>query len=171
MAGLEILQSYNAFFSGELQAQEDARSTLRTATGQAFGEEARNRIREALTAHATERSWWSDAAGVIFTLPGCHDETSILDAHAAAERAILDALERKQANPANATGSYHNQGNLRGRIMNPGSLRSFSERSELSSSGPAVFCDTDYVYLRRILPGSQLPPALMRPPCLDAPTM
>ena len=75
------------------------------------------------------------------------------------------------ANPASATGSYHNQGNLRGRIMNPGSLRSFSERSELSSSGPAVFCDTDYVYLRRILPGSQLPPALMRPPCLDTPTM
>lgn len=75
------------------------------------------------------------------------------------------------ANPSNPSGSYHNQGNLRGRIMNPGSLRSFSERAELSPSGPALFCDTDYQYLRRILPGSQLPPSIERQPCLDTPTM
>jgi hypothetical protein len=55
--------------------------------------------------------------------------------------------------------------------MNPGSLRSFSERAELSSSGAAIFCDSDFAYLRRILPGSQLPPSVMRPPCLDTPTM
>ncbi len=75
------------------------------------------------------------------------------------------------ANPSNPSGSYHNQGSLRGRIMNPGSLRSFSERAELSPSGPALFCDTDYQYLRRILPGSQLPPSIERQPCLDTPTM
>jgi hypothetical protein len=43
------------------------------------------------------------------------------------------------ANPDSPSGSYHNNGNLRGRIMNPGSLRSFSERAELSSSGAAIF--------------------------------
>lgn len=75
------------------------------------------------------------------------------------------------ANPDSPSGSYHNNGNLRGRIMNPGSLRSFSERAELSSSGAAIFCDSDFAYLRRILPGSQLPPSVMRPPCLDTPTM
>lgn len=75
------------------------------------------------------------------------------------------------ANPSNPNGSYHNQGSLRGRIMNPGSLRSFSERAELSPSGPALFCDSDYQYLRRILPGSQLPPSVERQPCLDTPTM
>ncbi len=74
------------------------------------------------------------------------------------------------ANPDNRSGSYHNNGSLRGRIMNPGALRSFSERAELSSSGPAVFCDSDFAYLRRILPGSALPPAIERPPCLDTPT-
>jgi wobble nucleotide-excising tRNase len=103
MEGLEILQAYRAFFSGELQGQESTRSELRTATRQAFGEEARNRIREALTSHAAERSWWSDAAGFAFTLPTCPDEATILNAHANAERAIFGALDRKQANPANAT--------------------------------------------------------------------
>lgn len=73
------------------------------------------------------------------------------------------------ANPDNRSGSYHNNGNLRGRIMNPGALRTFSERAELSSTGPAVFCDTDYAYLRRILPGSALPPSIERPACLDTP--
>jgi wobble nucleotide-excising tRNase len=103
MQGLEILQAYNAFFSGELQAQESARSALRSAISRAFSEEARNRIREALTSHATERSWWSDAAGIAFTLPACPDEGSILNAHQGAEHAIIAALDRKQANPANVT--------------------------------------------------------------------
>jgi len=103
MEGLEILQAYNAFFSGELQSQERDRTAVRTATSQAFGVEARNRIREALASHASECSWWSDAAGFIFTLPAGPDETSILDGHSAAERAVIEALDRKQANPANAT--------------------------------------------------------------------
>ncbi|MFO0654042.1 MAG: hypothetical protein U0787_03080 [Polyangia bacterium] len=75
------------------------------------------------------------------------------------------------ANPDNRNGSYHNNGSLRGRIMNPGSLRSFRERAELSPSGPAVFCDTDYAYLRKILPGSALPPSIERPACLDTPAL
>lgn len=70
------------------------------------------------------------------------------------------------ANPNRAMGSYHNNGTIPGRIMNPGGLRSFGERSELSPAGAAVFCDTDYEYLRKILPG---PPVstLRRPSCLD----
>lgn len=42
MEGLEILKAYSAFFSGELQSQESARTALRTATSQAFGVEARS---------------------------------------------------------------------------------------------------------------------------------
>lgn len=74
------------------------------------------------------------------------------------------------ANPYSAQASYHNVGDLPGRIMNPGGLRSFRERAELLPTGPAVFCDTDYEYLRRILPGSvppQGPNENGRPPCLD----
>ena len=40
------------------------------------------------------------------------------------------------ANPSNKSGSYHNNGSLAGRIMNPGGLRSFRERAELVGSGP-----------------------------------
>ena len=103
MAGLEILQAYDAFFSGELQAQERARAALKAATTQAFGEEARNRIREKLTSHATECDWWSNATGFRFTLPNCPDLATLLESHASVYRAINDALDRKQANPANAT--------------------------------------------------------------------
>jgi len=102
MEGLEILHAYNAFFSGELQAQEVARAALRTTATQAFGEGPRNQIREVLTSHETERSWWSDGAGFVVSLPACPDKASITDAHAAAEQAIVAALDRKQGNPANS---------------------------------------------------------------------
>lgn len=74
------------------------------------------------------------------------------------------------ANPRNKSGSYHNNGTLPGRIMNPGGLRSFRERAELAGAGPAVFCDTDYAYLQEILPPpSDAPtrPQPVRPLCLD----
>lgn len=73
------------------------------------------------------------------------------------------------ANPENPNGSYHNNGHIIGRIMNAGSLRSFRERAELENEGPAVFCDTDYAYLQRILPlVPEAPgPPFPRPPCLD----
>ncbi|MCP5534878.1 MAG: AAA family ATPase [Akkermansiaceae bacterium] len=103
MTGLDILNAYNAFFSGELQAQELSRSTLRTTTTQAFGEEARTQIRETITSHMTERTWWADAAGFAFTLPTDLDLATVLEAHEAAYQAIIGALDRKQADPANAT--------------------------------------------------------------------
>jgi hypothetical protein len=75
------------------------------------------------------------------------------------------------ANPKNPNGSYHNNGNVAGRIMNPGGLRSFRERAELSPMGPSVFCDTDFEYLRKILrplDGSNDPTSgSTRPPCLE----
>lgn len=103
MTGLDILQAYNAFFSGELQTQEQSREALRTATNRAFGEDARNRIRTVLTSQETERAWWADATGFAFTLPRDDEPTAILEAHFAAYQAIIDALDRKQANPAKAT--------------------------------------------------------------------
>lgn len=74
------------------------------------------------------------------------------------------------ANPSSKSGSYHNNGQLPGRIMNPGGQRSFRERAELAGSGPAVFCDTDFAYLQKILPDRDATsgrPQRMRPPCLD----
>jgi len=74
------------------------------------------------------------------------------------------------ANPSSKSGSYHNNGQVTGRIMNPGGLRSFRERAELAGSGPAVFCDSDFAYLQKILPDrdeSPGRPQRQRPPCLD----
>ncbi|MBL9006960.1 MAG: hypothetical protein JNJ46_22075 [Myxococcales bacterium] len=74
------------------------------------------------------------------------------------------------ANPSSKSGSYHNNGQVMGRIMNPGGLRSFRERAELAGSGPAVFCDSDFAYLQKILPDrdeSPGRPQRQRPPCLD----
>lgn len=103
MEGLDILQAYRAFFSGELQAQESSLSDLRAVTVKAFGEEVRNQIRETLTSHSTEKTWWSDAAGIVLTLPDCPALESILEGHAAVHESILGALDRKRAYPANAT--------------------------------------------------------------------
>ncbi len=102
MMGLEILQAYNAFFSGELQAQEHSRIVLMATTKRAFGQEARNRIREVLTSHETEQVWWADAAGFAFVLPTAPDLAAILETHNAALEAIIGSLDRKQADPANA---------------------------------------------------------------------
>ncbi len=74
------------------------------------------------------------------------------------------------ANPNHKAASYHNNGSLPGRIMNPGGLRSFRERAELAGTPPAAFCDTDFAYLTRILPPRDPGPGRpqpMRPPCLD----
>lgn len=71
------------------------------------------------------------------------------------------------ANPTSMGGSYHDNGMVPGRLMNPGSLRPFAERAELGS-GPAVFCDTEYDYLRLVLKGApDAPPPISRPPCLE----
>lgn len=104
MEGLDILRTYLAYFSGELQAQEQRRAATETDADRVFGISARSRVRETLTAHETERSWWQDAAGFRFELPTLRDQTSIEDALGAAHEAIKEALARKQANPSTPVG-------------------------------------------------------------------
>ncbi len=67
------------------------------------------------------------------------------------------------ANP-NAEG-FHNNGDEPNRLMDSGGDRPFLERAELMGLGPGVFCDEEYAYLRMILPSSDPPPDLTRPPC------
>ncbi len=50
--------------------------------------------------------------------------------------------------------------------MDAGGARPFDERAELEGQGPAVFCDGEYVYLKRILPlDPPQDPSVDRPPC------
>jgi hypothetical protein len=62
---------------------------------------------------------------------------------------------------------YHDPGDLPNRLMDAGGARSFEERAELMGQGPAVFCDTEYQYLRAtILAGAAEPaPSVERPSC------
>jgi hypothetical protein len=61
--------------------------------------------------------------------------------------------------------SFHNPGDLPNRLMDGGGSRSFAERAELNGEGPARFCDTEYEYLRRILPSPVPESTVVRPPC------
>jgi hypothetical protein len=70
------------------------------------------------------------------------------------------------ANPRSMNASYHDNGAIRGRLMNAGGLRTFGERAEIGQP-PAVFCDTEYKYLREILPGASGGSADGRPPCME----
>jgi hypothetical protein len=49
--------------------------------------------------------------------------------------------------------------------MDAGEARPFLERAQLMGQGPAVFCDDEYAYLRRILPSSAPASAVARPSC------
>jgi hypothetical protein len=67
------------------------------------------------------------------------------------------------ANP-NAEG-FHNFRDEPDRLMDAGGARPFRERAELDGKGPAVFCDDEYDYLRRILPTDQPDDTTPRPGC------
>jgi wobble nucleotide-excising tRNase len=99
MQGLDILDAYRSFFSGELQAQEQLRESTKSAVQGAFGEAAQSQIRQTLTSHKTEQDWWKDAAGFEFALPEIDDIETIIALLQAAHQAIDSALARKQANP------------------------------------------------------------------------
>ncbi|HEY3353199.1 MAG TPA: hypothetical protein VGQ83_08135 [Polyangia bacterium] len=60
---------------------------------------------------------------------------------------------------------FHNPGDMPNRLMDAGGARSFHERAEIKDEGPAVFCDSEYAYLRQILPTPDPEPAITRPPC------
>ncbi|WKT60571.1 AAA family ATPase [Microbulbifer thermotolerans] len=99
MQGLDILEAYRAFFSGELQAQEQLRESMKSAVQEAFGAAAQNQIRQTLTSHKTEQNWWKDAAGFEFVLPEIDGIETIIALLQATYQAIDSVLARKQANP------------------------------------------------------------------------
>lgn len=99
MHGLEILEAYRSFFSGELQAQEQLRESTKSAIQTIFGDSAQNQIRQTLTSHKTEQDWWKDAAGYEFELPDIGDIEEIVALLHRACQAMGSALERKKANP------------------------------------------------------------------------
>ncbi|MFO0568147.1 MAG: hypothetical protein U0263_20975 [Polyangiaceae bacterium] len=59
---------------------------------------------------------------------------------------------------------FHDPGDEPNRLMDAGGARTFRERSELGE-GPGVFCDTEYLYLKQILPNPTPDPVAKRPPC------
>jgi hypothetical protein len=60
---------------------------------------------------------------------------------------------------------FHDPGDAPNRLMDAGDARPFLERAQLMGQGPAVFCDGEYAYLRRILPSTEPAPAISRPGC------
>lgn len=102
MEGLDILAFYRALFSGELQAQEALRHTVTAAVDLAFGETARNTIRETLVSHETEREWWEDAAGFQIRLPDLPSGDQMQESLASVHYTLNAVLCRKKANPGTA---------------------------------------------------------------------
>lgn len=102
MTALEILQAYNAYFSGELQQQERARTALAESIESSWGEGSRNRIREVFTAQENERDWWAGSAGFTFSLPTNLNASAVLDAHRNIQQTLAGALARKNATPSAA---------------------------------------------------------------------
>lgn len=99
MQGLDILEAYRSFFSGELQKQEQLWESIKSTVRSAFGDAAQNQLRQILTSHETERDWWKDAVGYELVLPEIGGIESMLDILQGAYQAIKSALERKEANP------------------------------------------------------------------------
>jgi hypothetical protein len=60
---------------------------------------------------------------------------------------------------------FHDPGDAPNRLMDAGEVRPFLERANLMGQGPAVFCDEEYAYLRRILPSPAPASAAPRPSC------
>ena len=47
---------------------------------------------------------------------------------------------------------FHNTGDWIDALMDGGSYRPFAERAEIDGQGPGQFCQSNYDYLREILP-------------------
>jgi hypothetical protein len=60
---------------------------------------------------------------------------------------------------------FHDPGDAPNRLMDAGDARPFLERATLEGQGPAVFCDAEYAYLRRILPSADPATTVARPGC------
>ncbi|NTU58609.1 MAG: AAA family ATPase [Chlorobiaceae bacterium] len=97
--GLEILEAYQAFFSGALQSYQILHGDTIRNVNATFGESAQNQLRQTLIAHGTEQVWWQDAAGYTFELPRIRETENIVAALDHACQAMLAALTRKQESP------------------------------------------------------------------------
>jgi hypothetical protein len=60
---------------------------------------------------------------------------------------------------------FHNPSDEPNRLMDSGGDRTFNERAELGGEGPAGFCQTEYEYLRQILPTTEPADPTSRPTC------
>ena len=70
------------------------------------------------------------------------------------------------ADPYGSPTEFHNPGDKPNRLMESGQGRPFEERAELNGKGPAVFCDEEFLYLKKILPlDPPEDPAITRPGC------
>jgi hypothetical protein len=61
--------------------------------------------------------------------------------------------------------AFHNTGDWNDALMDGGSSRTFRERAEVYGEGPGSFCQTNYDYLRDILPSDDADPQAPRPDC------
>ena len=70
------------------------------------------------------------------------------------------------AYPLGDLDDFHDHGDQPNRLMDAGEYRPFTERAELNGDGPAVFCDDEYSYLKKILPlDPSRDPKVTRPTC------
>ena len=64
------------------------------------------------------------------------------------------------------TDDSHDLGDLPNRLMEAGSDRPFEERAEILGQGPARFCLTEFMYMKKILPApAATDPKIDRPSC------
>ena len=70
------------------------------------------------------------------------------------------------AEPYGDRTTFHNIGDGDNRLMDSGLFRTFFERAELFGQGPSRFCDTEYQYLRFILPTAEPDDPTPRPSCM-----
>jgi hypothetical protein len=70
------------------------------------------------------------------------------------------------SDPYGSATQFHNPGDSLNRLMDAGRDRPFEERAELNGKGPAVFCDDEYKYLKKVLPlDPPSDPPVKRPSC------
>ncbi len=100
MTELEILAAYRAFFSGALKEQQAAQARIAKEAEERFGQMAQQRVEQLLNTHLVERDWWKGAGGFSFALPACPEIQAIQSAMEAARSALTNAIQRKQAQPA-----------------------------------------------------------------------
>jgi len=99
MQGLDILEAYRSFFSGELHSQEQLREATKHAVETAFGGVAQSRLQQTITSHQTEKDWWKDAVGYEFSLQEIGDAEDVRTVLKDVYQALNSVLDRKRETP------------------------------------------------------------------------